>query len=144
MKVNDLLRSKGADVETIPPTATIADAARVLAIRHIGALVVSSDGQAIEGILSERDIVHLMADQGASSLDQPVSRAMTAEVRTCTRDDVVEDLMAVMTDHRIRHLPVATGDRLDGIISIGDVVKHRVQQLETERQQLTEYIQTGR
>ena len=144
MNVNDLLRSKGADVETIPPTATIADAARVLAVRRIGALVVSSGDGLIEGILSERDIVRLVAEQGPTSLDEPVSRAMTAEVRTCTREDPVEDLMAVMTDHRIRHLPVSTGGRLDGIVSIGDVVKHRVQHLETERRQLTEYIQTGR
>jgi CBS domain-containing protein len=144
MNVSDLLRTKGAEVETIAPTATIADAARVLAVRRIGALVVSTDGGTIEGILSERDIVRLVADEGAGSLDEPVSRAMTAEVRTCARTDSVEDLMSVMTDHRIRHLPVSNGGRLDGIVSIGDVVKQRVQSLETERQQLTDYIQTGR
>ena len=144
MNVTDLLRTKGAEVETIAPTATIADAARVLAVRHIGALVVSSDGGEIEGILSERDIVRLIADEGAGSLQEPVSRAMTPEVRTCARSDSLEDLMSVMTDHRIRHLPVSTGGRLDGIVSIGDVVKHRVQHLEAETQQLTEYIQTGR
>jgi CBS domain-containing protein len=144
MNVTDLLRRKGVEVETIAPSATIADAARVLAVRHIGALVVSTDGSEIEGILSERDIVRLVAEEGATSLDEPVSRAMTAEVRTCARTDPIEDLMAVMTDHRIRHLPVSTGGRLDGIVSIGDVVKHRVEHLEAERQQLTQYIQTGR
>jgi CBS domain-containing protein len=144
MNVTDLLRTKGVEVETIAPDSTIADAARVLAVRHIGALVVSTDGGEIEGILSERDIVRLVAEQGASSLEEPVTRAMTAEVRTCARSDSLEDLMSVMTDHRIRHLPVSTGGRLDGIVSIGDVVKHRVQHLEAERQQLTDYIQTGR
>ena len=144
MNVTDVLRTKGVEVETIAPEATIADAARVLAVHHIGALVVSSDGGQIEGILSERDIVRLVAEQGASSLEEPVTRAMTAEVRTCARNDSLEHLMSVMTDHRIRHLPVSTGGRLDGIVSIGDVVKHRVQHLENERQQLTDYIQTGR
>jgi CBS domain-containing protein len=144
MNVTDLLRRKGTDVSVVPPGATLAEAARMLSTQHIGALVVSSGGGSIDGILSERDIVRRVAERGAPSLDDSVSSAMTAAVRTCGRDDSVEDLMAVMTEHRIRHLPVSTDGRLDGIVSIGDVVKHRVEALEEERRHLTEYIQTGR
>jgi CBS domain-containing protein len=144
MNVTDLLRRKGTDVSVVPPGATLAEAARMLSTQHIGALVVSSGGGSIDGILSERDIVRRVAERGGPALDDSVSSAMTAEVRTCGRDDSVEDLMGVMTEHRIRHIPVSTDGRLDGIVSIGDVVKHRVEALEEERRHLTEYIQTGR
>lgn len=144
MRVADILRQKGDDVATIAPSATLAEAAQVLSVRRIGALVVSVDGARIEGILSERDIVRQLAEWGAAALGTSVAEAMTVEVRTCATSDSVDELMAVMTEHRIRHLPVAVDDQLAGLVSIGDVVKRRVEQLETETQQLTEYIQTGR
>ena len=144
MRVSDILRSKGDEIATIAPEATLADASRELASRRFGALVVSTDGTTIGGILSERDIVRLVAARGADALDATVREAMTAEVRTCVRSDSLEDLMRVMTEHRIRHLPVVDGDRLCGLVSIGDVVKRRVEQLENETKDLHEYIQGGR
>lgn len=144
MRVSDILRSKGDEIVTITPEATLADASRELASRKFGALVVSTDGETIAGILSERDIVRVVAEQGAAALDTAVSDAMTAEVRTCTRADSLEDLMRVMTEHRIRHLPVVDDARLCGVVSIGDVVKRRVEQLENETKDLHEYIQGGR
>ena len=144
MRVADILRQKGDEVATIASAATLAEAAGVLSVRRIGALVVSDDGRSIDGILSERDIVRQLAEWGADALTTPVREAMTADVRTCSRGDSVDALMAIMTDHRIRHLPVAEEGRLSGLVSIGDVVKRRVEQLEVETQQLTEYIQTGR
>ncbi|MCC6224852.1 MAG: CBS domain-containing protein [Microthrixaceae bacterium] len=144
MKVSDLLHRKGVEVAVITPDATLTDAASVLAVRRIGALVVSADSVAIDGIISERDIVRHVAEEGAAALTATVASVMTSAVRTCSRTDLVEDLMGVMTDNRIRHLPVETDGRLDGIVSIGDVVKLRVEALEAERQALTDYIQTGR
>ena len=145
MRVTDLLRGKGPDVTTVSPDSTLHVAAGVLAEHRIGALVVSPDGRTIDGILSERDIVRLVALDGARALDQPVRNAMTQRVRTCRRTDSVEDLMRQMTEHRIRHVPVVDDDgSLSGIVSIGDVVKHRVEALEDERKLLTDYIQTGR
>ena len=144
MRVSDILRSKGDEIATIAPEATLADASRELASRRFGALVVSTDGTTIAGILSERDIVRLVAERGADALDATVREAMTAEVRTCVRSDSLEDLMRMMTEHRIRHLPVVDGDRLCGLVSIGDVVKRRVEQLENETKDLHEYIQGGR
>ncbi|HKY16618.1 MAG TPA: CBS domain-containing protein [Microthrixaceae bacterium] len=144
MRVADILRQKGDEVATIASAATLAEAAGVLSVRRIGALVVSDDGRSIDGILSERDIVRQLAEWGADALATPVREAMTADVRTCSRGDSVDALMAIMTEHRIRHLPVAEEGQLSGLVSIGDVVKRRVEQLEVETQQLTEYIQTGR
>ena len=144
MKVSDILRSKGADVATIGSSATLAEAAQVLSVRKIGALVVSDDGATIAGIVSERDIVGQLAEQGATALDTQVHVAMTSEVHTCGCDDHIEDLMRRMTDHRIRHLPVTDDGALVGVVSIGDVVKRRVGELETVTNQLTDYIQTGR
>jgi CBS domain-containing protein len=145
MRVTDLLRRKGgAGISTISPDASLTEAAHELTEHRIGALVVTTDGRSIEGILSERDIVRHVADRGGDGLADPVNVAMTSAVRTCTPTDTVEELMAVMTEHRIRHLPVMADGGLAGIISIGDVVKHRVEALEDERRQLTDYIQTGR
>jgi len=144
MKVSDLLHRKGVEVAVITPDATLTDAASVLAVRRIGALVVSADSVSIDGIISERDIVRHVAEEGAAALTAAVSTVMTSMVMTCSRADLVEDLMSVMTENRIRHLPVETDGRLDGIVSIGDVVKLRVEALEAERQALTDYIQTGR
>ncbi len=144
MRVSEILRHKGDDVATIASSATLAEAAEVLSVRRIGALIVSDDGSTIVGIISERDIVRHVAEKGAAGLTAHVARAMTEEVRTCSAADSLEHLMRLMTDHRIRHLPVLDDGRLGGIVSIGDVVKRRLEDLENERQQLTEYIQTGR
>jgi CBS domain-containing protein len=144
MRVTDILRQKGDEVATIAPSATLAEAAQVLSVRRIGALVVSEGADRIDGILSERDIVRQLAEWGPSALETSVVDAMTAEVLTCAKSDSVDSLMAMMTEHRIRHLPVAEEGRLAGLVSIGDVVKRRVEELEVERQQLTEYIQHGR
>ncbi|HEY5154464.1 MAG TPA: CBS domain-containing protein [Acidimicrobiales bacterium] len=144
MLVRTILAQKGTEVDTVAPTATVASAVDVLARRRIGALVVSPDGSVIEGILSERDIVRGLAEQGPGVLDQPVSSLMTSEVTTCVADDTADLLMGLMTDRRIRHLPVVEGGLLCGLISIGDVVKARVGELQVETQTLHEYIHTGR
>lgn len=141
MRVSDILRSKGDEIVTIAPEATLADATATLTSRNFGALVVSSDGTTIEGIVSERDIVRRLAQRGPEALDGTVREAMTVDVRTCERGDSIEQLMRVMTEHRIRHLPVVDGGRLCGVVSIGDVVKRRVEQLETETEHLQSYIQ---
>lgn len=144
MRVATILEDKGSNVATISGGATLAEAAGELRLRGVGALVVSTDGRTIEGIVSERDLVRRLAEKGAQSLDEPVSSVMTAEVRTCSPSDTCDDLMRVMTEHRTRHLPVVVDGRLSGIISIGDVVKHRVNELEEESEALHDYITTGR
>ena len=144
MRVKDILRQKGSEVATIASSATLAEAAQVLSVRRIGALVVSDDGTHLVGILSERDIVRRVSDDGASALESTVAMAMTADVHTCVKDDSLDELARTMTEHRFRHLPVVENGQLAGLVSIGDVVKRRVEQLEQEAQALTEYIQTGR
>lgn len=144
MRVNDLLRTKGESVATITPDATVSRAVDELRQHGIGALVVSSDGVTIEGIISERDIVRHLAVDGAAVVDRPVRTVMTAEVATCHRTDSLGQLMAQMTEQRARHLPVQTDGRLDGLVSIGDVVKGRLAELEAEARHLADYISTGR
>ena len=144
MRINSILNHKGDDVATVAPDSTVADALRALADRGVGALVVSSDGRTVEGILSERDIVRGLSVEGAATLDRPVHHLMTGTVVTCTREDTVDSLMATMTGKRIRHVPVVEDGVLSGIISIGDVVKHRVGELESETRHLKDYITTGR
>jgi len=138
--VRILLESKGAKVETIPASASVADAADRLAARRIGALVVSDDGQAVQGILSERDIIHHLSLQGAACLDLTVDAIMTREVVTCTPDDTTDDMMRIMTEKRFRHIPVVVDGALSGIVSIGDVVKARMNELETATASLEEYV----
>ena len=140
MNVETILRNKGGAVATIPPHATIRDAAALLRRERIGALVVSGDATKVEGILSERDIVHGLADRGASLLDATVDALMTRRVFTCTPRDSVGDLMAMMTEHRIRHIPVLKDGVLAGIVSIGDVVKHRLDEMEYETSSLRSFI----
>ena len=145
MNVQSILGTKGAAVVTITDGVSLADAAMTLRDNSIGALVVSNDGQHIDGILSERDVVRALANHGASVLGRPVSSAMSKDVVTCRADDAVESLMLSMTERRIRHLPVVDDDGLlGGVISIGDVVKARLGQLEAENQQLYDYITQGR
>lgn len=144
MRVSGILASKGSNVATIAPEAPVAAAVEQLRQFGIGALVVSSDGRAIDGIISERDVVYRLATDGEAVLRLPVSEVMTGEVRTCRPDDRAEDLMGEMTEHRTRHFPVEVDGALAGIVSIGDVVKWRVTELEEERRHLTDYIVTGR
>jgi CBS domain-containing protein len=144
MRVSGILASKGSTVATIAPQETLATAVEQLRQFGIGALVVSADGNRIDGIVSERDVVLRLATDGDAVLHLPVSAVMTSEVRTCALEDCVEDLMREMTEHRTRHLPVAVDGVLSGIISIGDVVKWRVTELEEEKRHLTDYIVTGR
>ena len=138
MDVDGILRAKGARVVTIEPEASVAELVRVLRKERIGALVVSRDGQVIDGIVSERDIVRGLADHGAGVLGLAVRDVMTASVATCGPHDSVKQLMAQMTRRRIRHLPVVDDGRLAGIVSIGDVVKNRLEEMETETNVLRE------
>ena len=142
MEIGQLLRHKGHDVATIDGSRSVRDALALLADRRIGALVVSADGRRIDGILSERDVARGLHERGAALLDDPVSSLMTAQVHTCTPATRVLDLARLMTEHRVRHVPVVVGDRLAGIVSIGDVVKARLDELEEERKQLVDYIQS--
>jgi CBS domain-containing protein len=145
MNVQSILQNKGSDVATLNQQASLADAAAQLRDRGIGALVVSNDGQHIDGIVSERDVVRALAAHGSSALGRTVASAMSTDVVTCAAGDSVEALMVSMTDRRIRHLPVVDDDGvLTGIVSIGDVVKARLSQLETENQALFDYITHGR
>ncbi len=144
MNVDTILTSKGSDVATIDHHASLADAVARLRDLGIGALVVSADGQHIDGIVSERDVVRALASHGASALGRTVGSIMSTAVVTCSCSDSVDQVMASMTERRHRHLPVVDDDQvLLGIISIGDVVKARVGQLETENQALTEYLHQG-
>jgi len=144
MRINDVLKAKGSghdqgQVVTISPDATVRDLVALLAEHNIGALVVSGDGSAVDGIVSERDVVRRLGDDDAL-LEQPVSTIMTSEVHTCAATDGLNELMQLMTEHRIRHVPVVTDGVLSGIISIGDVVKNRINELEFERDQLDHYV----
>jgi len=143
MRVSDILRSKGSDVVTLSPSSTVAEAVSRLAELSFGALVVSTDGSTVEGILSERDIVRSL-DDDSDTLRSAVSDLMTTTVVTCSTSDNIADLMALMTTRRIRHLPVVTDGVMVGLVSIGDVVKARLAELEDERKHLEDYITTGR
>lgn len=140
MRISEILRRKGTGVITIAPNATVRELLRVLSAHNVGAVIVSSDGADIVGIVSERDIVRRLHRDGAAILDSPVSSIMTAAVHTCSPDDHVETLNATMTEHRIRHLPVLRDGRMIGIVSIGDVVKSQISELETEREHLVRYL----
>ena len=142
MQISQLLRHKGREVATIDGAESVRTALGVLADKGIGALVVSSDGRHIDGIVSERDVARGLHEHGAGLLAEPVSSVMTAEVHTCSLHMSVHDLAQTMTDHRVRHVPVVEDDALVGIVSIGDVVKARLDELEEERRQLVDYIQT--
>lgn len=145
MNVRSMLDRKGADVATIGVDGSLSDAAARLRDLGIGALVVTNDGDSIAGILSERDVVRAVASHGASALGRTVGSVMTTQVVTCVVADTVEHVMTLMTDRRIRHVPVVDGqDRLCGIVSIGDVVKARLQELRFENEALTEYLHQGR
>ena len=140
MLVRNLLEEKGSVVATIAAEATVGGAVAELTRHRVGALVVSPDGRHIEGIVSERDIVQRLSEVRGDLLAEPVASIMSEEVRTCSPDDDVEEIMSVMTEHRIRHVPVVERGELCGIVSIGDVVKSRIGDLERHRNELLEYI----
>jgi CBS domain-containing protein len=140
MSVASILAEKGRDVQTIQPHRTLAEAARILADRRIGAAVVTGADGAVLGILSERDIVRAVSEAGPEALVEPVSRRMTAKVMTCTEESTIESAMEVMTIGKFRHLPVVQGGRLTGIISIGDVVKRHIEKIEAETRAMRDYI----
>ena len=153
MKIEDVIRSKGdTNVVTIAPTATVSELVQTLTAKRIGALVVSADGEHIDGIVSERDIVRKLASSGPAILDGPVSAIMTAKVTvadlmtadvyTAEPTGTVEDAAHSMTVHRIRHMPVLVDGHMVGLVSIGDVVKHRIDQLTEERDHLIGYLQS--
>lgn len=142
MRIADVLRGKGDAVVTINPEATVAELLAGLAEHNIGAMVVAGpDG--LKGIVSERDVVRQLHAHGASLLSQPVEKIMTSMVSTCSKSDTVDSLTLLMTEHRVRHVPVLEDGNLIGIVSIGDVVKTRMEELESEHEQLQSYITQG-
>ncbi len=143
MIVNKILGLKGRDVVTIEPARPLSEAVKVLSERRIGALLIVDGQRPVSGIISERDIVRAVAAQGAKALDEPVSRFMTEKVVTCTGQTSINDVMELMTKQKFRHVPVVEGGRLAGIISIGDVVKLRLEEVEAEAQAIKEYIATA-
>jgi len=141
VRISDVLKSKSADVVTLTPDTTVRDLIAVLAEHNIGAVIVSTDQATVAGIVSERDIVRRLSSE-TNVLDTAIGDIMTAQVQTAKPDDSVDDLMRIMTEHRIRHVPVVVDGALRGIVSIGDVVKSRIGQLEFERDQLESYVHT--
>ena len=143
MTVKAILSKKGTEVLTIEPTKNLAAAASLLAEHAIGALVVTGADRRIVGIVSERDIVQELAVRGAAALERPLSEVMTRKVMTCSQSDTISSVMERMTEGKFRHLPVVEQSRLIGIVSIGDIVKHRLQEMEREQSALRDYIQTA-
>ena len=143
MNVKAILEDKGRGVYTIGPNQTLTEAINELADNRIGALVVTNGDRKVIGILSERDIVRVLAKHGASALDQSVRQAMTAKVNICNENHTINQVMEIMTQGRFRHLPVEKNGQLDGIISIGDVVKKRIEEVERETEEIKHYIATA-
>ncbi|MDV6014484.1 CBS domain-containing protein [Haloechinothrix sp. LS1_15] len=142
MRIADVLRAKGTEVATVSPDTTVTELLALLAEHNVGAMVVV-DGDEVSGIVSERDVVRRLHERGAPLLDAPVSEIMTEMVASCGPEDTVDDLTHLMTRRRIRHVPVIDNGRLGGIISIGDVVKNRMDELEHTKEQLEAYIVQG-
>ena len=142
MTVRAILDTKGHQIMSVPPDAKMSEAIKLLSERRIGAVLVMSEGR-IEGILSERDIVRVLGERGAAVLEEPVSAVMTRKVVSCRPNDTVSAIMEMMTLGKFRHLPVLDGERVVGLISIGDVVKWRVQEYENEQEALRQYIKTA-
>lgn len=143
MTVKAILAAKGGEVVTIEPTTNLAAATKLLAERGIGAVVVTGPDRRVVGIVSERDIVHALAAHGTAALALPLTEVMTRKVMTCSVSDTISSLMERMTQGKFRHLPVIEQGRLAGIVSIGDVVKSRVHQMEEESAALRDYIRTA-
>ncbi len=144
MRISDVLRVKGTQVVTVTPDTRVRRLLVVLAEHRIGAVVVSRNGTSVDGIARERDIVRALARRGAAVMSEEVTAIYTAEVHTVTRQTPLEEVMRMMTAHRVRHAPVVVDGGLQGIVSIGDVVKNRIDELETERAALTNYITGSR
>jgi CBS domain-containing protein len=140
MRITDVLRVKGTRVVTVNPDMKVRALLEVLAEHGVGAVVVSRDGSSVDGIASERDIVRALAKRGAAVMSEPVTAIYTAEVHTVTPETSLEEVARMMTERRVRHAPVVVDGGLRGIVSIGDVVKNRIDELETERAALTDYI----
>ncbi len=143
MSVANILREKGRNVITIQGSSSLLDVARMLSVNKIGVIVVSDDGTSVDGIVSERDIVKAIANSGAEVLLRSVSKFMTQNVITCQDSDTIENLMEKMTKGRFRHLPVVNDGKLDGVISIGDVVKMRIAGAQSVADAMRDYIATG-
>lgn len=140
MNVEQLLGDKGREVISVQPHRTLAEAVKTLSEKRIGAVVVMGADGALVGILSERDIIRALGQSGAAALDSPVSRVMTAKVVTCRMQTSIDELMEIMTSGRFRHVPVVENARVVGLVSIGDVVKHRVAAIEAESRAMRDYI----
>lgn len=143
MTVTLILAAKGRDVVTIDPAATLAEATRLLAEKRIGAALILGADRRLVGIISERDIVRALAAGGAAALEEPVSKMMTRKVETCNEGETVASIMERMTAGKFRHMPVIDQGRLSGMVSIGDVVKHRLHEMETKSGAMREYIMTA-
>ncbi|OBF14683.1 CBS domain-containing protein [Mycobacterium sp. ACS4331] len=143
MRIADVLRNKGSDVATMRPEATVRELLAGLASHNIGAMVVVGSAGVIAGIVSERDVVRRLYEHGPDVLELPVSQIMTPAVATCGMDSSVDDLSEMMTHNRVRHIPVLVEGRLAGIVSIGDIVKTRLEELKAEQEQLQAYITQG-
>ena len=139
MHVADILRGKGSHVITVHPDERVVTFAHRLRQERVGAMIVSEDGHTLDGIISERDLAHGVALYGAALMEMRVSDLMTKAVVTCASDDSISDVAKVMTQRRIRHLPVKDGDHLAGVVSVGDVVKHRLDELQLEANVLRDY-----
>jgi CBS domain-containing protein len=140
MRIGDVIQAKGNTVVTVTADIDVRTLLAVLAEHRIGAVVVSADGRSVDGIVSERDIVRALADRGAAVLSEPVATIMTAEVQTCGPEAHIEELARSMTAGRFRHAPVLVDGELTGIVSIGDIVKSRISELEVERDSLSDYV----
>lgn len=143
MNVKTILAAKGDNVVSIEPTANLAAAATLLSAHRIGAVVIQGAGGRLAGILSERDIVRAVSDHGAEALKLPVGQVMTRNVMTCGEEDSIADIMEQMTAGKFRHLPVLRDGKLVGVVSIGDVVKQRVGEIERETEEIREYIRSA-
>jgi CBS domain-containing protein len=141
MRISDVIRRKGGGVVTLRSDATVRQLLEILEKHRIGAVVVSDDGSTMSGIVSERDVVRHLHTDGVGVLGETVAMIMTIEVQTCTPEDSIEDLAQVMTEHRVRHIPVLVDNQVVAIVSIGDIVKGRIDELQTERDHLVGYIQ---
>lgn len=143
MRISDVLRNKGTEVFTVRPDTPVREFLAIMVERRIGACVLSEDGKVVLGIVSERDIAKALHTRGAELLADPVSSIATADVLTSSPEENLDNLTRMMTDRRVRHIPVLVDGELAGLVSIGDVVKHRMDELESERQHLVDYISSA-
>lgn len=143
MTVQSILDGKGGGVISVSPEESVTSLVKVLSDARVGAAIVMDDSGRLVGIVSERDVVRVLGKQGLSAMELKVSEVMTAKVKTCTPEDSIDTLMARMTAGRFRHMPVLSDGRVVGVVSIGDVVKRRLNDLEFEAEQLKQYITTG-